>query len=83
MSPILGYRVGVLDGALNRLVMYLYSVMQSGGNSFFGDVVLGSFNMASRDENNIIYQMYESKDVRIFIMTILILYNFIPKCTLA
>ena len=30
-----------------------YSVMQSDGNIFSGDVVLYSFNKASRDENNI------------------------------
>ena len=30
------------------------SVMQSDGNSFCGDVVLDSFNMAYRDENSII-----------------------------
>ena len=38
-----------------------YSVMQSDGNSFCGDVVLDSFNKASRDENNILDQMYKSK----------------------
>ena len=29
-----------------------YSVMQSNGNSFCGDVVLDSYKEASRDENN-------------------------------
>ena len=57
----------------------LYSVMQSHGNSFCGDVVLISFNKASRDDDNILDQVYKSKYVRIFIMMILILYNIIRK----
>ena len=59
-----------------------YSVMQSDGNIFCGDVVLDSFNEASRDEDNILDQVYKSKYVRIFIMMILILYNIIRKCIL-
>ena len=51
--------------------------MQSNGDSFCGDVVLNSFNKASRDEDNILDQVYKSKYVRIFIMMILILYNII------
>ena len=39
-----------------KLVKYLimyewYSVMQSKSNSFWGDVVLDSFNMVNRDED--------------------------------
>ena len=56
--------------------------MQSGGNSFCRDVVLNSFKKASRDEVNILDQVYESKYVRIFIMMILILYDKIRKCML-
>ena len=37
--------------------------MQSYGNSFSGDIVLESFNKASRDEENILDQIYESKCV--------------------
>ena len=32
-------------------------VMQSDGNSFYGDVVLESFNKTSRDEDNILDQI--------------------------
>ena len=56
--------------------------MQSDGNSFCGDAVLNSFNKVSRDEDNILDQVYESEYVRIFIMMILILYNIIRKCKL-
>ena len=57
--------------------------MQSDGNSFFcGDVVLDSFDKASRDEDKILDQVYKSKCVRIFIMMILILYKIILKCIL-
>ena len=38
-----------------------YSVMQSDGNSFCGDVVLDSFNKASRDEDNILDQIYKKQ----------------------
>ena len=31
--------------------------MQSDGNSFYGDVVLNSFNKASRDKDNILDQV--------------------------
>ena len=69
-------------------VSSIYSVMQSDGNSFCGDVVLDSFNMMYRDEDNILYQIYRSKYFRIIIMMILILYNMkihtkttaIPRC---
>ena len=36
-----------------------YSVMQSDGNSFFGDVVLDSFNKEYRDKDSILDQKYE------------------------
>ena len=39
-------------------VVYWYSLMQSDGNIFCGDVVLYSFNKASRDEENILDQIY-------------------------
>ena len=38
-----------------------YSVMQSDGNSFCGDVVLGSFNISYRDEDSILEQKYEKQ----------------------
>ena len=59
-----------------------YSVMQSDGNSFYGDVVLESFNDIFRNEDNILDQIYKSKCVQIIIMIILILYNVIRKCIL-
>ena len=48
--------------------------MQSGGNSSGGDVVLDSFNKVSREEDNILDQMYKRKYVHIIIMMILILF---------
>ena len=47
----------------------IHSVMQSGGNSFGGDVVLDTLQE----------QIFKSKYVRIFIMMFLIPYNFIKK----
>ena len=41
--------------------------MQSDKNSFGGDVVLDSFKKASRDEDNILGQVYNSKYVRVLI----------------
>ena len=35
--------------------------MQSDGNSFFGDVVLDSFNMSFRDEDSILDIEYEKQ----------------------
>ena len=52
-----------------------YSMMQSDGNRFFGDVVLDSFNKEYRDEDFILDQIYKSKYVQILIMIILILLN--------
>ena len=49
----------------------IYSVVQSDGNSFCGDVVLDSFNMAYRDKNSILDQNMKSKYFGIFIMKIL------------
>ena len=46
--------------------------MQSDGNSFCGDVVLDSFNIANKDEDNILDKMFQSKYVWINIMMILI-----------
>ena len=45
-------------------------------------VILDSLNKAFRDEDNILYQMYKSKYVRIIIMMILILYDIMRKCLL-
>ena len=38
-----------------------YSVMQSDGNNFCGEVVSDSFNKTSRDEDNILEQIFKSK----------------------
>ena len=38
-----------------------YSVVQSDGNSFWGDVVFDSLNMAYRDEDSISDQKYEQQ----------------------
>ena len=38
---------------------FIYSVMQSDGNSFYGDVVLESCNEAFRDIDSTLYQQYE------------------------
>ena len=39
----------------------LYSVMQSDGNSFCGDVVSDSFNMEYGDEDSILDKKYEKQ----------------------
>ena len=44
--------------------MEIYSVMQSDGINFCGDVVSDSLNRAFRDEDNILDQKYKSKYVR-------------------
>ena len=43
--------------------MTLYSVTQSYANSFWGDVVLDTFNNVSRDENNILDQIYNKANM--------------------
>ena len=43
---------------LSIFLMYYNSVMQSDGNSVFGDGVLDSVNMACRDEDNISDKIY-------------------------
>ena len=53
--------------------------MQSDGNSIFEHVVLDSFNKGSRDEVNILDQIYKKKYVRITIMVFIILYNIVRK----
>ena len=45
----------LLQGVYSRR---LYSVMQSDGNSFCGNVVLDSFNKAYRNEDSILDQIY-------------------------
>ena len=53
--------------------------MQSGRNSFCGDVVSDILNKTTCDEDNILDQIYKSKYVRIIITMILILYNIMRK----
>ena len=65
-----------IDGP--RAYKYIYSVMQSDGNSFYGDVDISSVIKTSRDENKTFVCEY----VRIIIMIILILNNIIRKCIL-
>ena len=50
-----------------------YSVIQSDGNIFCGDVVSDSINKEYRDGDNILDQIYKSKYVRIVIIMILIM----------
>ena len=50
-------------------------MMESDGNIFCGDVVSYSINKTSRDEDNLLYQIYKSKYVRNISMMILNLYN--------
>ena len=50
-QPVIDFMAELLD--------LRYSVMQSDGNSYDGDVVLDSFNKASRDEDSIFDQKYE------------------------
>ena len=45
-----------------------YSVMQSDGNSFCGDVISDTFNKASRDEDNILELIYKKKYVYVIFM---------------
>ena len=56
--------------------------MQSDGDSSGGDVVSGCFNKTSRDEENILDQIYKNKCVRIILVMILIFYNILRKCIL-
>ena len=63
----------------NMLILW-YSVMQSEGNSFCGDVVLDGFNVSYRDDDSILAQKYESKYLEIFIMKILYLKSYWRKC---
>ena len=44
----------------NKLLYYLYSVTKSYANSFWGDVVLDTLNNVSRDEDNILNQIYKA-----------------------
>ena len=72
----------LIKNRIEHLYSSTYTVMQSDGNNFCGDVVSYSFKKASRDEDNLLYQIYKSKYVRTIIMMILILYNIIQKCLL-
>ena len=55
--PKLGHTTMLLLLFLSRM----YSVMQSDGNSFCGDVVLDSFSMVYSDENNIKDHKYKKR----------------------
>ena len=48
------------------LLLYVYSVMLSDGNSFCEDVILDSFNMAYRDEHRILDQIYKKANIFYF-----------------
>ena len=70
-------RILQMQSTMNVRYMHfscVYTVMQSDGNSFLGDVVL-----ASRNENNISGQVCKSKYVRITFMIFLIPKNIIRK----
>ena len=68
------------SGLYSNEIFILYSVMQSDGNRFIREVVSDNFNKTSRDEGNILGQIYEIKYACIIIMIILILCNIIRKC---
>ena len=57
----------MLNMILQFIHFVLYSVIKSDGNSFCGDVVFDSFNKTSRDENNVLDQIYKSKHVLVII----------------
>ena len=63
-------------------ILCSYTVMQSDGNSFDGEVVSGIFNKTFRDEDNNLDQIHKSKYAWIIFVVILIHYNIIPKCIL-
>ena len=48
----------------------IYSVMQSDGNRFCGNVVLDSLHMAYRHGNSVLDQKYASKNLEILIINI-------------
>ena len=60
-----------------------YILMQSDGNRFWGDAVLGSFNKASKTKTASYTKDIKSKKVRSFIMLILILNNIVRKYILS
>ena len=53
----------------------VYSVTQSYANSFWGDVVLDTFNNVSRDEDNILDQIYKKQICPNFILMIFDFHN--------
>ena len=59
-----------------------YSITRSYANSFWGYVVLETFNNVSRDEDNILDQIYIKQIVRIYIMMIFDFHNIIRQCIL-
>ena len=60
----------------------IYSVMQSDKNRFCGDVVLDSFNIAYKDEDNILDQIYKKQIGSKFCIMILIFHSTFSPITL-
>ena len=56
-----GYRSERLIGRENLVDELTYSVMQSDGNNFCGDLVSDGFNMSYRDEDSISEQKCEKQ----------------------
>ena len=61
---------------------YTNSVNQSYANSFWGDVVLDTVINVSRDEDNILVQIYMKQICPNFLLMIFDFHNFIRKCIL-
>ena len=57
VKQILNFLDIITNQHLGKIYNNIYTVMQSDGNTFYGDVVLDSFNKASRDEDNILDQI--------------------------
>ena len=60
-------------GAMNLtpepgVTLFMHRVMQSDGNSFCGDVVSYSFSKTSRDEDNILYQIYIKANIFVLLL---------------
>ena len=58
----------------------MYSVMQSDGNSFCGDVVLDSFNVEYRNEDSILDQIWKT-DILKFCYEDFKIYEWLNECT--
>ena len=59
---------------------YQYSVIQSDGSSFCGDVVLDSFSTVYSDEDNFKTKSVKNESFGIFIMKILNMKSYYRKC---